>query len=393
MTAVEQRLREELRRVAGQVEPTRLRPLRAPARGRAGRRWLFPAGAVTGLVAAAAVILLLTSLATGAKPAPPASGAMPRYYVSASDTGAKLYAYVRDSAGGRVTGSVRVPVQVIRGESDTTWSVAAAADDRHFVIATAVGGDLPGVSAVTLFRMVVSASGQPGRLAKIGFDNHGEPVAGLALSSDGGSLAVSHAREFPLAQPAASSVDVIDLATGALQTFDIGANGYSAGVPQWGSDGRTLMFPVWYTTTSGARSITSVETIHVPASAGAGESLQESLFSIPVRGISSAILTADGKHLVGSSCAPGQGNTATARILELSATDGHVVRVLRTQRARFASQDVAQQAVALTCSVLSADPSGRHLLTQAFTFGRIDDGAFRALPGASADDLYAAAAW
>lgn len=34
-----------------------------------------------------------------------------------------------------------------------------------------------------------------------------------------------------------------------------------------------------------------------------------------------------------------------------------------------------------------------HLLTQAFTFGRIDDGALRALPGASADDLYAAAAW
>ncbi len=393
MTAVEQRLREELRRVADQVDQAALRPLHAPARRRAGRRWLIPAGAVTALGAVAAVILLLTSLTTGAKPAPPSSGSVPRYYVSASDTGPQLYAYVRASADGRVTGRVLVPVAAFNSRTLTTWWVAAAADDRHFVITTSTGGDLPGVQEVAVFRLAVSASGQAGRLTKVRFDNRGDTMTGLALSPDGGSLAVSLNREFPPGRGSSSSVDVIDLATGALQSFSVGANPYSAGVPLWGSDGRTLMFPVWYTTTSGARSITSVETIHVPASAEAGQSFQETLFSTPVRGISTAILIGDGTHLVGSSCATGQGNTATASILELSATDGRMVRVLRTQSARFPSRDAAQQAVAMTCSVLSADPSGRHLLTQAFTFGRIDDGAFRALPGASADDLYAAAAW
>lgn len=394
MTAVEQRLREELRLVAGQVEPAALRPLKAPARRRAGRRWLIPAGAVTALGAVAAVILLLTSLATGAKPAPPASGAMPRYYVSASDTGAKLYAYVRDSASGRVTGRILVPITVIRGRSVTSWSVAAAADDRNFVVATSFGGDLPGVAAVTLFRLSVSESGQPGPLAKISFDNHDDPVAGLALSPDGGSLAVSLVHEFPSYADIYGTVDVIDLATGALQSFSAGGTGYWAGVPLWGSDGRALMFPWWYTTPGGVSSISGVRTIPMGPSGGQVRPLKTTLFRVPVPGIdTSGLLTAGGQYLVGSSCNAGKNGTATARILVLSGADGRVVRVLRTQTSRFPSQDAAQHAVALTCSVLSADPSGRHLLTQAFTLGRIDDGAFRALPGASGDDLYAAAAW
>lgn len=382
MTTVEERLRKELRRVAGQIDQAGLRPLRAPARRRVRRRWLLPAGAVAGLGAVAGVILLVASLATGARPAPapatlPTSGAMPRYYVSASDSGSKLYAYVRDATDGRVTGSVLVPVQVIRGKSVTSWSVVAAADDRHFVIATAFGGDLSGVSAVTLFRLPVSASGQPGKLTKVSFDNHGDPMTGLALSPDGGSLAVSLRREF--AQPSSSSVEVIDLATGALQSFDVGTNGIWAGMPLWGGNGRTLMFPLWNTTTSGVSSITGVETIPMAPSAVV-EPLEMTMFPAPVRGLRIALLTAGGKELIGSSC-----TLSTARILEMSAVDGRVLDVLHTETARLGAGGY--------CSVLSADPSGRHLLTQAFTFGRIDNGAFRALPGASADDRYAAAAW
>ena len=393
MTAVEQRLREELRRIADQVDPAEVRPLRAPVRRRAARRWLIPASAATGLAAVIGVIVLLASPSTGAKPAAPVSGAMPRYYVSASDSGAKLYAYVRDARDGRVTGQVLVPVPVVRGESITTWAVVAAADGRHFVIATSVGGDLPGVSAATLFRLTISGTGQPGRLTRVRFDNRGQPVSGLALSSDGGSLAVSLEREFPPNPGVAGSVDVIDLATGAVQTFSVGTNGNSAGVPLWGSDDRTLMFPLWHTTTSGQSSITGVEAIQMGPSSGRPVPARITVFPVPVRGIGTALLTGGGKYLVGSSCSTGKDDTATARILELSATNGRLVRVVRAQTSRFKSQDAAQQAVALTCSVLSADPSGRHLLGQAFTFGRIDNGTFTALPGASADDRYAAAAW
>ena len=389
MSTVEERLREELRRVVDQVDPAALRPLRAPAR----RRWFIPAGLAAGLAGVAGVILLLTSLTAGVRPAPPVSGAMPRYYVSASDSGAKLYAYVRDAADGRVTGSVLVPVTVIRGRSVTSWSVVAAADDRHFVIATSVAGDLAGVSAVTLFSLPVSESGQPAPPVKVRFDNNGNVMAGLALSPDGRSLAVTLKREFPPGQQASSSLDVIDVTTGALQTWSIGINGNWAGIPAWGSDGRTVMFPWWYTATSGESSIRGVEAIPVLTSGGGPVPLQTTVFPAPVRGIGTALLTTNGQHLVGTSCGTGQNGTATARILEMSVTDGRLVRVLRTQTSQFPSQDRAQQAVAMTCSVLSADPSGRHLLTQAFTFGRIDDGVFRALPGASADDLYAAAAW
>jgi hypothetical protein len=393
VSTAEQRLREELRRAADQVDPGCLRPLREPARRRVRRRWLVPAGAVTGLAAVAGVILLLASLASGARPAPAASGARPSYYVSAADAGSKLYAYVRDSADGRVTGSVLVPVPVVRGRSVTSWSVVAAADERHFVIATSAGGDLPGVATATLFRLTISGSGQPGRLTKLSFDNRGEPVTGLALSPDGGSLAVSVKREFPPDQGTSSSVDVIDLATGGLRTWSVGTSGYWAGVPLWGSDGRTVMFPWWYTTASGESSIRGVAAIDTAASAAKPAPLRMTSFPAPLRGISTALLTAGGQYLVGSSCTAGKNDTATARILELSAADGRLERVLRTQTSRFRRADDASQAVALTCSVLSADPSGRHLLTQAFTFGRIDDGAFRALPGASADERYAAAAW
>ena len=41
----------------------------------------------------------------------------------------------------------------------------ASADGRHFVIVVSRGGDLPGVSDDTLFRLTLSPDGRPGKLA------------------------------------------------------------------------------------------------------------------------------------------------------------------------------------------------------------------------------------
>ena len=85
--------------------------------------------------------------------------------------------------------------------------------------------------------------------------------------------------------------------------------------------------------------------------------------------------------------------TATARVIELSAADGRLARVLRAQTARFPSDADAQDAIASTCQVLSVAGDGDHVLVQAFRFGRIDNGAFASLPGTTPRILPVSATW
>ena len=61
-------------------------------------------------------------------------------------------------------------------------------------------------------------------------------------------------------------------------------------------------------------------------------------------------------------CRGARHHTATARVIELSAADGRLVRVLRAQTARFASDADAQDAIASTCQVLSVAGDGDHVL-------------------------------
>jgi len=46
----------------------------------------------------------------------------------------------------------------------------------------------------------------------------------------------------------------------------------------------------------------------------------------------SVTVTAGGRQLIASSCQPGGGRTITARVMILSGTDGHLLRVLRTEK-------------------------------------------------------------
>jgi hypothetical protein len=104
------------------------------------------------------------------------------------------------------------------------------------------------------------------------------------------------------------------------------------------------------------------------------------------------MLAPGGGEVITSSCRAGH-HTATVRIAELSATDGRLVRVLRTQTARFGNDADAQDVIFSTCQVLSVAGDGDHVLVQACAFGRMDNGVFTSLRGTTPRVLPVCAAW
>ena len=83
---------------------------------------------------------------------------MPGYYIVAG--GREVV--VRASGDGHVTGSVAIPVPAGTPRSPVGGELAGSADGRHFVVVVSRGGDLPGVADVTLFRLAVSVTADPG---------------------------------------------------------------------------------------------------------------------------------------------------------------------------------------------------------------------------------------
>jgi hypothetical protein len=407
MPAVEDLLREEFTRVAETVQPGQLRPLRLPAPGRIWRRRMLPLAAAAAVTAAAVVAALLVGAPSGqqgfATP-PPGPAAMPRYYVTVAKTSTGLEAVVRNSARGSVTGAVPLPDTF----GAAAQSVAAAADGRTFVIAVnfSDASTLPGTVAIMYFRLPVSAAGRPGWPAELAQGTgYADPLMGMALSPDGTKLALSLKDEAMLAPGVKpyGVVEVIDLATGTSRTWTGSSGpGYWPGAPTWGNDGSTLAFTWWHGTSLATGAVVIAGTGELDTSAPGDNLLQSrlTLFATAIQGVQSAVITAGGRDIIASSCR-GIANsgryhdTAVARIVELSAADGRLVRELRTQTTSFSSADDEQNALYLACSVLSVDPSGQHVLVQAFDFGRIDNGVFTALPGGAAPPgvPFAAAAW
>jgi hypothetical protein len=319
----------------------------------------------------------------------PLPSGMPGYYVVV----AGREVIVRASRDGHVTGSVAIPVPAGNARAPVGGEPFGSSDGRDFVIVVSRGGDLPGVAAVTLFQLTVSPSGRPGEPRHIGFDNRGMPVIGAALSPDSRMLALSLVQEFP---PGAlyGSVEVIDLASGRTRTWTgQNAPGYWPGTPAWVGEG-TVAVSWWHDTGYGMipAEITGVRQLDLAAPGSSLAASRLITFPAPVPGLESAMLAPGGGQVITSSCRAGY-HTATIRVAELSATDGQLVRVLRTQTARFGNDADAQDAVFSTCQVLSVTDGGDHLLVQAFAFGRIDNGVFTPLPGTTPRVLPVSAAW
>jgi hypothetical protein len=351
------------------------------------------------VVAVAAVVCVAALSACTASPhsavsvpadiALPPPAAMPGFYLVV----AGLEVVVRASADGHVTGSVAVPVPAGDAPSPVVGEPFASADDRHFVIVVSRGGDLPGVADVTLFRLTVSPDGRPGKLSRLNFDSRGVPVIGAALSPDGRMLALSLVSAFPPPGAEYGSVEVINVASGATRTWTgLGAPGYWPGVPAWTDDGAVVV-PWWHDTGNGMApaEITGIRWLDAAAPGGSLAAAPLADFTAPVADLQSALLAPGGGEVITSSCRAGH-HTATVRVEELSATDGQLIRVLRTQTARFANDADATGAVFSQCQVLSVAGDGDHMLVQAFAFGRIDNGVFTPLPGTTRV-LPVSAAW
>ena len=314
---------------------------------------------------------------------------MPGYYVAMAGRDVVVHA----SGDGHVTGSVAIPGPAGTPRSPVGGEPFGGADGRHFVIVVSRGGDLPGVAGVTVFRLTVSPGGRPGGLGQLNFGSRGVPVTGAALSPDGRRLALSLVHEFP-AGPLHGSVEVINLASGATRTWTgQGAPGYWPGIPSWASDG-TIVIPWWHSTSESMipAEITGIRHLDATAPGGSLAAARLIVFPVPLPGLQSAMIAPGGGEVIASSCHAGH-HTATARVVELSAANGTLVRVLRTQTARFGNDADAQDAISSTCQVLSVAGDGNQVLVQAFAFGRIDNGVFTSLPGTTPHVLPVSAAW
>ncbi len=148
-TPLEDRVRDAIRAKAAEVSPDAVPPLRLPGRPgprrRAGRAWAAPLAAATGVAAALALVLALTSVIHPGRSAgdhPTGLAALPRYYVALTFTGSEAFggigtfsspqtkAVIRATASGRALATVTPPRPYA-----TFAGVTAAADDRTFVVA------------------------------------------------------------------------------------------------------------------------------------------------------------------------------------------------------------------------------------------------------------------
>jgi len=318
--------------------------------------------------------------------APRPSG-MPGFYLVVDG----LDVVVRASADGHVTGTAPIPVPTGAGSSWVQGEAVGSADGRHFVIIMSQVNQID-VAFVSLFQLAVSPDGQPGRLGHLTFDSRGESVTGAALSPDGRLLALSLLDVFP-AWRLHGSVEVINLASGATRTWSGQATpGYWPGIPAWASNS-TVAVPWWHSAAGylDPGQITGIRHLDIAAPGGNLAAAPLAAFPAPVPVAQSAMITPGGGAVIASSCRAVR-HTVTARVVELSAANGRLIRVLRTHATRFGTDAAAQAMVSSPCTVLSVADAD-HVLVQAFAFGRIDNGVFTALPATTPRTLPVSAAW
>jgi hypothetical protein len=415
MPDVENLLREELKRAAERVQPELLRPLQVPTRRPSWRPHLLPLAAAAAVIAVITAGALVAGLTTAPKPAahkPAVSGStpagLPHFYVTTSSGpgGRGIQAVVRGSASGKVTGTVPVPsaIPVEWADSGGTF-VTAAADDRSFIIGVQ-GGQSPTNDGLNLglFRFAISAAGKPGHLTELAAaPARDETTEGIALSPDGKLLAVSMMRSTP--GNYAPTIQVLNLATGAIRTWTVPTRNYPylIGPPSWADGSRMIAFSWLNSEQSGLmaapRGIRLLD-INAP-----GDNLLAGTLIVP-RGVVaagslvSALITPDGRDVIvvtWRDLTPrASTHTVVVQFAELQANTGRLVRVLRTETARYDQVNVVT--VEGSLGVLSLGSQGRYALVQGIQFGWLDvggpdPGRFTPLPAVPAGQYVNFAAW
>ena len=388
MPPIEDLLRGELKRVADTVQPGQLRPLQMPVPRRRWRRRLLPVAAAAAVIAVAVAAVLVA----GPKPAPPAApgrAAIPRYYLTFTFVADKQFhdlpvteAVLRDSATGKITGTVKI----MTNDFPASVTVAAAPDDRSFILSTEELGP-KGMRAPTdqeyrFFRLPISADGKPGHLTEL--PAYPVPmnafITGDALSPDGTLLAMSYtnAAALPDGQPGSvvAVVEVINLVTGKVRTWTaVPAHGhfYQPGAPSWADGDRMIAF-TWEHSQNLTNNNMTMEGVRLLDTDAPGDNLADSRMIVSRKAVSgviqSALITPDGRDVLMATLrnvpSGNQRGTEIAQIAEVSAAGGGPVRVLRAVTARYTQ--ITHEPI----QVLSLDPTGRYALVQGFQFGWLD---------------------
>ena len=280
MSTIEDRLRAATRAAAQTVAPgstppppalparQRLVPAARPRRGPGWPGWMAPlvaAVAVTAAIATSVVVSGALSLGharspsqagagrTGTvalHPAPAAPPGIPAYDVALApgpDAGQSTRAVVRATATGAVLATVRPP----RPYATFTW-VTGAADDRTFVLAAQPAGQPTASGRVVMKFFALRLDPAAGTAKLTGLPTPTVSgtwiqAEGLALSPDGGKLAVA------LSRAARSAIEVFDLAGGPSREWKatlpggtvVGTTLLGANALSWAADGRTLAFDAY----------------------------------------------------------------------------------------------------------------------------------------------------
>jgi hypothetical protein len=357
---------------------------------------------------------LVAGLTPAHKPAahkPAVSGSapasLPRFYVTTSSSpgGRGIQAVVRASASGQVTGTVPVPsaIPVEWADSGGTF-VTAAGDDRSFIIGVQ-GGQAPTKIGLDLrlFRFAISAAGKPGHLTELApAPMRNETTEGIALSPDGKLLAVSLQNDS--SPDPVGAIQVLDLATGAIRTWTAPARSvYIPGPPSWADGSRVIAFTWLRSTQSGLMS--APRGIRLLDTAAPGDNLVAGTVIVPsgvvaAGSIVSALITPDGRDVIvvtWRDLTPhAKTHTVVVQFVELQAATGRLVRLLRTERARY--DQVSVVTVEDSLGVLSLGSQGRYALVQGVKFGWLDVGGpdlgrFTPLPAVPAGQYVNFAAW
>ena len=296
-------------------------------------------------------------------PAPDAGAGAAPYYVAVSADGSS--AGVWDAATGKELGAIAAPTEPTGhgGRYSTIFTnVAAAGDDRTFVLGATANTNSEKGLPVWLFEIRLAADGAPGPLRPLSFPRQQQGTVGhwyqhissIALSADGAKLAIATNRVYQ-DQNGPADIEVITLANGATRTWT--STPQDIGSLSWAGDS-TLAY--------------ACDGVCLLDTTAPGHELSHSRLLIPwstryhgLQSLQWPMITPDGSAIyVAMEGAPG-----SLGLVEFSARTGRPLRmVIQPQNTDGAF-----------CGTLWSDPSGQHL-TAACTWGAltgtVDNGRF-----------------